>query len=110
MAKIDHANQPELPIAQRITCRRCKGVGTVYYIRTLAKVVGESGLAARSAKDSEVSTLRISYSDTLPYPKTKRGAKDDGSMLATFLSFCYKPVFVAGPRAVSGRPCGVRTI
>src|ERR1700722_18936020 len=28
MATIDHPSQPELPIAQRITCRRCKGVGT----------------------------------------------------------------------------------
>jgi DnaJ-class molecular chaperone len=40
MAKIDHASQPELPIVQRITCRRCKGSGTVYYARMPAEVVG----------------------------------------------------------------------
>jgi DnaJ-class molecular chaperone len=40
MAKIDHASQPELPIAQQITCRRCNGVGTVYYARMRAEIIG----------------------------------------------------------------------
>jgi hypothetical protein len=40
MATIDHVRQPELPIAQRITCRRCKGAGTVYYARIPAEVIG----------------------------------------------------------------------
>jgi hypothetical protein len=40
MATIGHASQPELPIAQRITCRRCKGAGTVYYARISAEVIG----------------------------------------------------------------------
>jgi late competence protein required for DNA uptake (superfamily II DNA/RNA helicase) len=40
MATIDHASQLELPIAQRITCRRCKGAGTVYYARIPAEIIG----------------------------------------------------------------------
>jgi hypothetical protein len=45
MAKIDHASQPELPIAQQITCRRCKGVGTVYYARMPAEIIGGKRIA-----------------------------------------------------------------
>jgi DnaJ-class molecular chaperone len=40
MVTIDHASQPELPIAQRISCRRCKGAGTVYFARSQAEVIG----------------------------------------------------------------------
>jgi len=40
MAKNDHTGQPELPIVQRIVCRRCKGSGAVYYARIPAEVVG----------------------------------------------------------------------
>jgi DnaJ-class molecular chaperone len=40
MATIDHESQPELQIAQRIACRRCKGAGTVYYARIPAEVIG----------------------------------------------------------------------
>jgi hypothetical protein len=50
MATIDHPSQPELPIAQRITCRRCKGVGTVYYIRTEAEVVGGKRIGCPECK------------------------------------------------------------
>jgi hypothetical protein len=50
MATIDHASQPELPIAQRITCRRCKGVGTVYYVRTSAEVIGGKRIGCPECK------------------------------------------------------------
>jgi DnaJ-class molecular chaperone len=40
MSTIDHKSQPELPIAQRIACRRCKGAGAVYYARIPAEVIG----------------------------------------------------------------------
>jgi hypothetical protein len=40
MSKIDNTGQPELPIVQRIACRRCKGSGAVYYARVPAEVVG----------------------------------------------------------------------
>jgi DnaJ-class molecular chaperone len=50
MAIIQHASQPELPIAQRITCRRCKGMGTVYYIRTSAEVIGGKRIGCPECK------------------------------------------------------------
>jgi hypothetical protein len=50
MATIDHASQPELPIGQRITCRRCKGVGTVYYVRTAAEVIGGKRIGCPECK------------------------------------------------------------
>jgi hypothetical protein len=40
MATIDHVGQPELPIGQRIACRRCKGSGAVYYARIPAEIIG----------------------------------------------------------------------
>jgi len=40
MGTIDHPDQPELPIVQQITCRRCRGAGEVYYARFPADVVG----------------------------------------------------------------------
>ena len=40
MATIDHLGQPELPIGQRIACRRCKGSGAVYYARISAEIIG----------------------------------------------------------------------
>jgi len=50
MATIDHESQPELPIGQRITCRRCKGAGTVYYVRTAAEVVGGKRIGCPECK------------------------------------------------------------
>jgi hypothetical protein len=40
MTTIDHVGQPELPIGQRIACRRCKGSGAVYYARIPAEIIG----------------------------------------------------------------------
>jgi hypothetical protein len=40
MATIQDHGQLELPIAQKIICRRCGGAGQVYYARTGAEVVG----------------------------------------------------------------------
>jgi hypothetical protein len=40
MAIIQDLGQLELPIAQKIICRRCRGTGEVYYARTGADVVG----------------------------------------------------------------------
>jgi hypothetical protein len=40
MATIDQMGQRELPIGQRIACRRCKGSGAVYYARIPAEIVG----------------------------------------------------------------------
>jgi DnaJ-class molecular chaperone len=40
MGAIHHPDQPELPIVQQITCRRCRGVGQIYYVRIPADVVG----------------------------------------------------------------------
>ena len=40
MATIRDLGQIELPIAQKIVCRRCRGAGDVYYARTGADVVG----------------------------------------------------------------------
>jgi hypothetical protein len=40
MATIQDHGQLELPIAQKIACRRCSGAGEVYYARTGAEVVG----------------------------------------------------------------------
>ena len=40
MATIQDHGQLELPIAQKIICRRCGGTGEVYYARTGAEVVG----------------------------------------------------------------------
>jgi|ERR1700722_20224476 hypothetical protein len=50
MAIIDHASQPELPIAQQITCQRCKGTGTVYYVRTAAEVIGGKRIGCPECK------------------------------------------------------------
>jgi hypothetical protein len=40
MATIQDHAQLELPLAQKILCRRCSGAGEVYYARTGAEVVG----------------------------------------------------------------------
>jgi hypothetical protein len=40
MGTIHHSDQPELPIVQQITCRRCRGAGEVYHARFPADVVG----------------------------------------------------------------------
>lgn len=69
-----------------------------------------SGSDVRNAMGLAHSTLQISYSDTLPYLMTKSDAQSGGPMSATPLSFCYKPVFVAGARAMPGRPSGVRAL
>jgi hypothetical protein len=57
MATIDHASQPELPIAQRITCRRCKGAGTVYFARVPVEVIG--GKRIRCPECNGVGTLDL---------------------------------------------------
>jgi hypothetical protein len=40
MGAIHHPDQPELPIVQQIICRRCRGVGHVYYARLPGDIVG----------------------------------------------------------------------
>jgi hypothetical protein len=57
MVTIDHASQPELPIAQRITCRRCKGAGTVYFGRVPVEVIG--GKLIRCPECNGVGTLDL---------------------------------------------------
>jgi hypothetical protein len=45
MTIIRDPDQAELPIAEKIVCRRCRGIGTVYYVRTGAPVVGGKRIA-----------------------------------------------------------------
>ena len=82
MAKIDHASQPELPIAQQISCRRCKGVGTVYYARMRAEIIGGKRITCPECKFTEGSILQSSYFDTSSHLITKKGQEGGGGSSA----------------------------
>jgi hypothetical protein len=74
MATIQDLCQLELPIAQKMICRRCCGAGEVYYARTGADVVGGKRIECpecdgRGEIDLAVQLFRF---DPVSRPKKRR--------------------------------------
>jgi len=78
MGTIHHPDQPELPIVQQITCRRCRGAGEVYYARLPADVVGGSASDAPNVVAPESSTLLGNCSGATSYLITRNHAEGGG--------------------------------
>ena len=84
MGTIHHPDQPELPIVQQITCRRCRGVGEVYYARIRADVVG--GKRIRCPECGGVGKLDLAEQlfryDVASQYKKSRGKRSKSSVCA----------------------------
>jgi hypothetical protein len=57
MATIQDHGQVELPIAQKIICRRCSGAGEVYYARTGAEVMYCTSRSRQKTKHAVMSVF-----------------------------------------------------
>jgi hypothetical protein len=80
MGTIHHSDQPELPIVQQITCRRCRGAGEVYYARFPADVVGGKRIGCSECGGAGKLDLaeQLFRCDIVPVYKKPRGKRRPG--------------------------------
>ena len=81
MGTIHHPDQPELPIVQQITCRRCRGAGEVYYARLPADVVGGKRIGCPECGGAGKLDLagQLFRYDIAPHYKKPRGKRPKSS-------------------------------
>jgi hypothetical protein len=82
MTAIDHMSQQELPFVQRITCRRCKGTGRVYYARIPADIVGGKRISCPECEGVGKLNLaeQLFRCDIVSRNKKQRGARRSGAV------------------------------